>query len=34
VTAGETGRNKTLLVTGNPAQLEALIARVNAVKES
>jgi hypothetical protein len=34
VTAGETARNKTLLVTGNPAQLEALIACVNAVKES
>jgi uncharacterized protein YggU (UPF0235/DUF167 family) len=35
VTAGETARNKTLLVTGNPAQLEALIARnVNAGKEN
>ena len=33
--SGETERNKTLLVTGNPAELEALIARnVNAGKES
>ena len=32
--SGETDRNKTLLVTGNPAGLEALIARnVNAGKE-
>jgi uncharacterized protein YggU (UPF0235/DUF167 family) len=33
--AGETDRNKTLLVTGNPAGVEALIARsVNAGKEN
>jgi uncharacterized protein (TIGR00251 family) len=33
--AGETDRNKTVLVTGNPAELEALIARnVNAGKEN
>lgn len=33
--AGETERNKTLLVTGNPAELEALMAQsVNAGKES
>ena len=33
--SGETDRSKTLLVTGNPAELEALIARsVNAGKES
>jgi hypothetical protein len=33
--AGETDRSKTLLVTGNPAELEALIARnVNAGKEN
>lgn len=33
--SGGTDRNKTLLVTGNPAGLEALIARnVNAGKES
>ena len=33
--SGETDRNKTLLVTGNPAALEALIARsVNAGKEN
>ena len=33
--AGETDRNKTLLVTGNSAELEALIARlVNAEKEN
>lgn len=33
--AGETDRNKTLLVTGNPAGLEALIAQsVNAGKEN
>ncbi|HRX35669.1 MAG TPA: DUF167 family protein [Aestuariivirga sp.] len=33
--AGETDRNKTLLVTGNPAGLEALIAGiVNAGKEN
>lgn len=32
--SGETDRNKTLLVTGNPAELEALIAgKVNAGKE-
>ncbi len=33
--AGETERNKTILVTGNPAGLEALIAgKVNAGKEN
>ena len=33
--SGETDRNKILLVTGNPAELEALIARsVNAGKEN
>ena len=33
--AGETDRNKTLLVTGNPAGLEAMIAqKVNAGKEN
>lgn len=33
--AGETDRNKTILITGNPAQVEALIARsVNAGKEN
>ena len=33
--AGETSRNKTILVTGNPAELEALIAgKVNAGKEN
>ena len=33
--AGETERNKTILVTGNPAELEALIAgKVNAGKEN
>lgn len=33
--SGETDRNKTLLVSGNPAGLEALIARiVNAGKEN
>jgi uncharacterized protein YggU (UPF0235/DUF167 family) len=33
--SGETDRNKTLLVSGNPAALEALIARlVNAGKEN
>ena len=33
--AGETDRNKTILVTGNPAGVEALIARsVNAGKEN
>lgn len=33
--SGEIDRNKTLLVTGNPAGLEALMARiVNAGKES
>ena len=33
--SGETGRNKTLRVSGNPASLEALMARiVNAGKES
>ena len=33
--AGETERNKTLLVTGSPAELEALMAQsVNAGKES
>ncbi len=33
--SGETDRNKVILVTGNPAQLEALIARkVNAGKEN
>ena len=33
--AGETDRNKTILVTGNPAELEALIAgKVNAGKEN
>ncbi len=33
--SGETDRNKTLLVTGNPAELEALIAgKVNAGKEN
>jgi uncharacterized protein (TIGR00251 family) len=33
--SGETERNKTILVTGNPAELEALIARkVNAGKEN
>ena len=33
--SGETDRNKTVLVTGNPAELEALIARsVNTGKES
>lgn len=32
--SGETDRNKTLLVTGHPAELEALIARVNTVKET
>ena len=33
--SGETDRNKTVLVTGNPAGLEALIARsVNTGKES
>ena len=33
--SGETDRNKTVLVTGNPVELEALIARsVNAGKES
>jgi uncharacterized protein (TIGR00251 family) len=31
---GHSDRNKTLLVTGNPAELEAFIARVSAVKES
>lgn len=35
IVSGETGRNKVLLVTGNPAALEALIARnVNMGKES
>jgi uncharacterized protein (TIGR00251 family) len=35
ILSGETGRNKTLLVSGNPAELEALIARiVNAGKEN
>jgi uncharacterized protein len=34
IVSGETDRNKTLLVTGNPAALEALIAaKVNAGKE-
>jgi len=33
--AGETDRNKTILVTGNPVELEALIAgKVNAGKEN
>jgi uncharacterized protein (TIGR00251 family) len=33
--SGQTDRNKTLLVTGNPAELEALIAhKVNAGKEN
>ena len=33
--AGDTERNKTILVTGNPAELEALIAgKVNAGKEN
>lgn len=33
--AGETERNKTILITGNPAGVEALIARnVNAGKEN
>ena len=33
--AGATERNKTLLVTGNPAEVEALMARiVNAGKEN
>lgn len=33
--SGETDRNKTLLITGNPAGVEALIARsVNAGKEN
>ena len=33
--AGETDRHKTILVTGNPAEVEALIARsVNAGKEN
>lgn len=33
--AGETDRNKTLLVTGNPAGLEAMLARcVNVGKEN
>ena len=33
--SGETDRNKTLLVTGNPAAVEALIAQsVNAGKEN
>ncbi|MCA3560170.1 MAG: DUF167 domain-containing protein [Aestuariivirga sp.] len=33
--SGETERNKTILVTGNPAELEAWIARkVNAGKEN
>lgn len=33
--SGETDRNKTLLVSGNPAELEALMAgKVNAGKEN
>ena len=33
--SGDTERNKTILVTGNPAELEALIAgKVNAGKEN
>jgi uncharacterized protein YggU (UPF0235/DUF167 family) len=33
--AGETERNKTILITGNPAGVEALIARnVNVGKEN
>lgn len=35
IVSGETDRNKTLLVTGNPAGLEALITlKVNAGKEN
>lgn len=35
IVSGDTDRNKTLLVTGNPAGLEALIAlKLNAGKES
>ena len=35
IVAGETDRNKTLLVTGNPAGLEALITlKLNAGKEN
>lgn len=35
IVSGETERNKCLLVTGNPAEVEALIARsVNAGKEN